>query len=81
MLLAADIVAIAGAFLAVTQLSPRPLQLTWLSIAGLALLLLGAKLFGLYDRDETLLRKDDARRGAQAVPPGDLLCAGGVPRQ
>jgi exopolysaccharide biosynthesis polyprenyl glycosylphosphotransferase len=57
MLLAADIVAIAGAFLAVTQLSPRPLQLTWLSIAGLALLLLGAKLFGLYDRDETLLRK------------------------
>ena len=57
MLLLADIVAIAGAFLAVTQLSPRPLQLTWLSIAGLPLLLIGAKLFGLYDRDEALLRK------------------------
>jgi exopolysaccharide biosynthesis polyprenyl glycosylphosphotransferase len=57
MLLAADVVAIAGAFLLVTQLSARPLALTWLSIAGLPLLLLGAKLFGLYDRDETLLRK------------------------
>ena len=57
MLLAADVVAIAGAFLVVTQLSLRPLQLTWLSIVGLPLLLLGAKLFGLYDRDETLLRK------------------------
>jgi exopolysaccharide biosynthesis polyprenyl glycosylphosphotransferase len=57
MLLGADIIAIAGVFLAVTQLSPRPLALTWLSIAGLPLLLLGAKLFGLYDRDEALLRK------------------------
>jgi exopolysaccharide biosynthesis polyprenyl glycosylphosphotransferase len=57
MLLAADIVAISGAFLLVTQLSARPLALTWLSIIGLPLLLLGAKLFGLYDRDETLLRK------------------------
>jgi lipopolysaccharide/colanic/teichoic acid biosynthesis glycosyltransferase len=56
-LLAADIIAIAGAFLLVTRLSPRPLQLTWLSVVGLPLLLLGAKLFGLYDRDETLLRK------------------------
>ena len=57
MLLAADIIAIAGVFLLMTRLSPRPLQLRWLSIAGLALLLIGAKLFGLYDRDETLLRK------------------------
>src|SRR5271154_370920 len=57
MLLMADIVAIAGTFLLITQLSPRSLQLTWLSILGLPLLLIGAKLFGLYDRDETLLRK------------------------
>ncbi len=57
MLLVADVIAIAGTFLVVTQLSPRPLQLTWLSIVGLPLLLIGAKLFGLYDRDETLLRK------------------------
>jgi exopolysaccharide biosynthesis polyprenyl glycosylphosphotransferase len=57
MLLTADIVAIAGTFLLMTLLSPRPLQLTWLSLVGLPLLLIGAKLFGLYDRDETLLRK------------------------
>jgi exopolysaccharide biosynthesis polyprenyl glycosylphosphotransferase len=57
MLLLADVVAIAGTFVVVTQLSSRPLQLTWLSIVGLPLLLVGAKLFGLYDRDETLLRK------------------------
>jgi exopolysaccharide biosynthesis polyprenyl glycosylphosphotransferase len=57
MLLLADIVAISGVFLLVTQLSPRSLSLTWLSLACLPLLLLGAKLFGLYDRDETLLRK------------------------
>jgi exopolysaccharide biosynthesis polyprenyl glycosylphosphotransferase len=57
MLLAADGLAIAGVFLLVTQLSPRPLALTWLSLVGLPLLLLGAKLFGLYDRDEALLRK------------------------
>ena len=57
MLLAADIVAIAGAFLLVTRLSSRPLQLTWLSVVCLPLLLIGAKVFGLYDRDETLLRK------------------------
>ena len=57
MLLTADFVAIAGTFVLVTQLSPESLQLTWLSILGLPLLLLGAKLAGLYDRDETLLRK------------------------
>src|ERR1700722_823424 len=57
MLLLADVIAIAGTFLLVTQLSSRSLQLSWLSLVGLPLLLVGAKLFGLYDRDETLLRK------------------------
>src|SRR5271156_6513093 len=57
MLLIADIVAISGTFLLITQLSSRSLQLTWLSILCLPLMLIGAKLFGLYDRDETLLRK------------------------
>jgi exopolysaccharide biosynthesis polyprenyl glycosylphosphotransferase len=57
MLLSADVVAIAGTFLLMTRFSSRSLQLTWLSIVGLPLLLIGAKLFGLYDRDETLLRK------------------------
>ena len=32
-------------------------QLTWAGIAELPILLVGAKLTGLYDRDETLLRK------------------------
>ena len=57
LLLVADVVAIAGTFVLVTQLSSQSLQLTWLSVLGLPLLLVGAKLFGLYDRDETLLRK------------------------
>ncbi len=34
-----------------------PLQLTWESMVGVPLLLVGAKLLGLYDRDETLLHK------------------------
>jgi exopolysaccharide biosynthesis polyprenyl glycosylphosphotransferase len=57
MLLAADTVAIVGAFVLTMQLSSRPLQLTWAAAVGLPLMLVGAKLFGLYDRDETLLRK------------------------
>src|SRR3984957_562278 len=57
LLLGADVVAIAGTFVLVMQLSSRSLQLTWLSLVGLPLLLVGAKLFGLYDRDETLIRK------------------------
>ena len=35
----------------------RSLQLTWARAAALPILLVCAKLFGLYDRDETLLRK------------------------
>jgi exopolysaccharide biosynthesis polyprenyl glycosylphosphotransferase len=57
MLLIADVVAIVGAFLLTAELSSRSLQLTWASIVGVPILLVGAKLFGLYDRDETLLRK------------------------
>jgi exopolysaccharide biosynthesis polyprenyl glycosylphosphotransferase len=57
MLLAADVGAIVAAFVLTVQLSPGSLQLTWASIAGLPLLLVGAKLYGLYDRDEALIRK------------------------
>jgi exopolysaccharide biosynthesis polyprenyl glycosylphosphotransferase len=57
MLLMADMAAIVGAFALTVQLSSRSLQLTWASIAGVPILLVGAKLFGLYDRDEALLRK------------------------
>ncbi|HEY2202398.1 MAG TPA: sugar transferase, partial [Solirubrobacteraceae bacterium] len=57
MLLAADVVAIVGAFALTVGLSSRSLQLTWAGIAGVPILLLGAKVLGLYDRDEALLRK------------------------
>jgi exopolysaccharide biosynthesis polyprenyl glycosylphosphotransferase len=53
----ADVVAIVGAFVLTAQLSSSSAQLTWAGIAGVPILLVGAKLYGLYDRDETLLRK------------------------
>jgi exopolysaccharide biosynthesis polyprenyl glycosylphosphotransferase len=73
-LLAADTVAIVGAFVLTVALSSRSLQLTWAGIVGVPILLVGAKLFGLYDRDETLLRKttlDEAPKLFQAA----TLCA------
>jgi exopolysaccharide biosynthesis polyprenyl glycosylphosphotransferase len=57
MLLAADVVALVGAFLLTVELSRRSLQLTWAAVAGVPILVVCAKLAGLYDRDETLLRK------------------------
>jgi exopolysaccharide biosynthesis polyprenyl glycosylphosphotransferase len=56
-LMVADALAILGAFLATIALSSRSLQLTWASVAALPILLVGAKVFGLYDRDDALLRK------------------------
>jgi exopolysaccharide biosynthesis polyprenyl glycosylphosphotransferase len=56
-LLVADVVAIVGAFLLLGQVSSRALQLTWVSALGLLTLLVGAKVLGLYDRDEVLLHK------------------------
>jgi exopolysaccharide biosynthesis polyprenyl glycosylphosphotransferase len=57
MLLLADALAIASAFVLTVSLSSRNLQLTWASIVALPILLIGAKVSGLYDRDDTLLRK------------------------
>jgi exopolysaccharide biosynthesis polyprenyl glycosylphosphotransferase len=57
MLLAADVVALVGAFMLTIGLAHRSLQLTWVAIAGVPILVVCAKLAGLYDRDETLLRK------------------------
>ncbi|HST54685.1 MAG TPA: exopolysaccharide biosynthesis polyprenyl glycosylphosphotransferase [Solirubrobacteraceae bacterium] len=57
LLLVADVTAIVGAFALTTQFSSKSLQLTWVSLLGIPILLVGAKLFGLYDRDEALLRK------------------------
>lgn len=56
-LLAADVLAIVLAFVLTVELSSRSLQLTWMSVAGLPILLVGAKMLGLYDRDEVLLHK------------------------
>jgi exopolysaccharide biosynthesis polyprenyl glycosylphosphotransferase len=57
MLLLADVVAIVGAFVLTVELARRSLQLTWAGIAAIPILVVGAKITGLYDRDETLLRK------------------------
>lgn len=56
-LLAADLVAAAYALVLTVDLSPESFQLTWSSMTGIPLLLIGAKLIGLYDRDEALIRK------------------------
>ncbi len=74
MLVAADVVALVGAFALTVALSQRSLQLTWAAIAGVPILVVCAKLTGLYDRDETLLRKttlDEAPRLLQLA----TLCA------
>jgi len=64
LLLVAEVVALVGAFVLTVALSQRSLQLTWAGIAAAPNLVICAKLAGLYDRDETLLRKttlDEAR--------------------
>jgi exopolysaccharide biosynthesis polyprenyl glycosylphosphotransferase len=57
MLLVADVVAIVGAFVLTVELARRSIQLTWAGVAAVPVLVIGAKINGLYDRDETLLRK------------------------
>jgi exopolysaccharide biosynthesis polyprenyl glycosylphosphotransferase len=56
-LFVADLVAFLAAFAALSELASRPLRLTWVSAGGLLAVLVGAKIYGLYDRDEALLRK------------------------
>lgn len=57
MLAIADVAALVGAFVLTLALSRRSVQLTWAGALELPILLAGAKLTGLYDRDETLMRK------------------------
>src|SRR5271165_4510746 len=57
LLVVADVVAIVGAFVLTVELSARSVGLTWVAVAGVPILVVCAKLTGLYDRDETLLRK------------------------
>ncbi len=74
MLLLADVLSIVGAFVLTVALSRRSVQLTWVGIAAIPILVVCAKLTGLYDRDETLLRKttlDEAPKLLQLA----TLCA------
>ncbi|HTU79073.1 MAG TPA: exopolysaccharide biosynthesis polyprenyl glycosylphosphotransferase [Solirubrobacteraceae bacterium] len=57
MLLFADALALTWAFALTLELSAPRLRPTWVSVLALPLFLLAAKLLGLYDRDEALLRK------------------------
>jgi exopolysaccharide biosynthesis polyprenyl glycosylphosphotransferase len=57
MLLAGDVLAIIAAFALAIELSGGRLHLAKICLAGLPLIVLGAKLFGLYDRDEAVIRK------------------------
>jgi exopolysaccharide biosynthesis polyprenyl glycosylphosphotransferase len=57
MLLAGDVLAVVLAFAFAIELSGGRLHLARICLAGLPLVVLGAKLFGLYDRDEAVIRK------------------------
>jgi exopolysaccharide biosynthesis polyprenyl glycosylphosphotransferase len=57
MLLTGDALAVLAAFALTIGLASRPLHLTLATLVGLPALLTCAKLFGLYDRDDALLRK------------------------
>ncbi|MHB8233140.1 MAG: sugar transferase [Solirubrobacteraceae bacterium] len=74
MLVVADVVAVVGAFVLTVIVARRSVQLTWVGIAAVPILVVCAKLTGLYDRDETLLRKttlDEAPKLLQLA----TLCA------
>jgi exopolysaccharide biosynthesis polyprenyl glycosylphosphotransferase len=92
MLLLADVIAVMGALMLTVELPTRPLQLTWAIAAALPIMLLGAKVSGLYDRDEALLRKttlDEAPTLFQVATlcalvtwlSGGLLVAGSLDRR
>jgi exopolysaccharide biosynthesis polyprenyl glycosylphosphotransferase len=56
-LLIADLLSVVGAFVLTIQLSNRSVALTWFGLAALPIVVVSAKLLGLYDRDEALIRK------------------------
>jgi exopolysaccharide biosynthesis polyprenyl glycosylphosphotransferase len=56
-LILADVAAVVAAFGLTTQVSSRSIQLTLVGILGIPVILTGAKVLGVYDRDEALLRK------------------------
>ncbi|HEV2998271.1 MAG TPA: sugar transferase [Solirubrobacteraceae bacterium] len=56
-LLTADVLAVQGAFALTVQLSAHMLEITWGGLVAVGVLVVCAKIFGLYDRDEALLCK------------------------
>jgi exopolysaccharide biosynthesis polyprenyl glycosylphosphotransferase len=56
-LLIADILAFSLAIFVLSLVASRPLQFTLVTFGGLCALVVGAKIFGLYDRDEAVLHK------------------------
>jgi exopolysaccharide biosynthesis polyprenyl glycosylphosphotransferase len=93
-LVVADAFAIMVALAVTIELSSRrvALHLTWDSLIGIPLLLCVAKILGLYDRDETLMRKttlDEAPKLFQLATlctlatwlAGRLVVAGGLDRR
>jgi exopolysaccharide biosynthesis polyprenyl glycosylphosphotransferase len=92
LLLLADVASVLGAFLLTVELSSRSLQLTWIGVVCVPVLLIHAKLLGLYDRDEALLRKttlDEAPKLLQLATlctlvawlAGGLVVAAGLDRR
>jgi exopolysaccharide biosynthesis polyprenyl glycosylphosphotransferase len=76
LLLVADVVAIVGAFVLTVELARRSLALSWVGVLLVPVLLAGAKATGLYDRDESLLRKttlDEAPRLFQLATMSALI--------
>lgn len=76
-LLLADLTAFVFAVTLLAELSGRSLRITWVGIVGLLAVLIGAKVVGLYDRDEALLHKttlDEAPKLFQVATFG-ALCA------
>jgi exopolysaccharide biosynthesis polyprenyl glycosylphosphotransferase len=76
-LLLADLTAFVLAVIVLAELSGRSLRITWVGVAGLFAVLIGAKVVGLYDRDEALLHKttlDEAPKLFQVATLG-AFCA------
>jgi exopolysaccharide biosynthesis polyprenyl glycosylphosphotransferase len=83
MLVGADALAVVGAYLITVSVASRSLQLTWAVALAVPIVIAGAKVLGLYDRDEVLLRKttlDEAPKVFQLATMCALLTwfAGGA---
>jgi exopolysaccharide biosynthesis polyprenyl glycosylphosphotransferase len=57
MLFAGDVIAFVASFALTIELSGGRVHLAQVCLVGLPLVVLGAKIFGLYDRDEAVIRK------------------------